>query len=144
MGVLNRLARPLLGCAFIASGIETLLDPGPMTHGAREVGLDRLTGLEAATMTRSAAAAQVTAGLLLATNRAPRLSALVLAGTVVPTTYAGHPFWTETDKQVRGRERAQFVKNLGLLGGLLASVSSGRSRRRAHRRKGHHLPLPTS
>jgi len=140
MGFLNRLGRPLLGSAFVVRGVETLLDPGPLTHGAREVGLNRLTGVDAGTAARSAAAAQVAAGLLLAANRAPRLSALVLIGTVAPTTYAGHPFWRETDKQSRGQQRSQFVKNLGLLGGLLATMSSGRSSRR---RKGHRLSLPT-
>jgi uncharacterized membrane protein YphA (DoxX/SURF4 family) len=43
----------------------------------------------------------------------------VLAGTLVPTTLAGHRFWEELDEDARNMQMAQFAKNLGLLGGLL-------------------------
>ena len=39
-------------------------------------------------------AIQAACGLLLALGMAPRLSALVLAGSMIPTTLAGHRFWT--------------------------------------------------
>ena len=41
-------------------------------------------------------------GALLATGRMPRLASTLLAGALVPTTYAGHPFWKETDPERRG------------------------------------------
>jgi uncharacterized membrane protein YphA (DoxX/SURF4 family) len=65
----------------------------------------------------------------------PRLAALALAASLVPTTYAGHPFWGETDKQVRGQQRTHFVKNLGLLGGLLLTAGEPRKRRSSRRRR---------
>jgi uncharacterized membrane protein YphA (DoxX/SURF4 family) len=65
----------------------------------------------------------VVGGLALATGRLPRLSALVLAGSLVPTTVVGHPFWAESEPTVRTGQRVHFAKNLGLLGGLLLAVA---------------------
>ena len=128
MGIVRRLAHPLLGSVFVTTGVETLLDPGPRIQRARESGLDRQVPYDAASLVRTSAALQILGGAMLVTNRAPRLGALVLAVTLVPSTYAGHPFWTETDKQVRAQQRAHFAKNLGLLGGLLATVAERRKR----------------
>jgi putative oxidoreductase len=62
------------------------------------------------------AGAQVAAGTLLAIGKLPRLAALVLIGSAVPTTYAGHRFWELDDKQTRAQQRIHFLKNLGLIG----------------------------
>jgi hypothetical protein len=67
-------------------------------------------------------AAQVLGGLALATGKGRRLGAGLLAASLVPTTVAGHPFWQETDKQAKQVQRVQFMKNLGLLGGLLLAA----------------------
>ena len=61
-------------------------------------------------------------GALLATGRVPRLASTLLAGSLVPTTIAGHPFWRETDPVKKQQQRVQFLKNLGLLGGLLLAA----------------------
>ena len=134
MGLSRRLAQPLLAATFVAGGIETLLDPGPRIERAREAGADDLPSGNAATLTRVNAAVQVSAGTMLATNRAPRLSALALAASLLPTTYSGHQFWSETDKQTRQQQRTHFLKNLGLFGGLLVTALD-RTRRQslAHR-----------
>ena len=55
---------------------------------------------------------QVTAGTLLALGKLPRLAALVPAGSLVPTTYAGHQFWNEVDDEDRAKQQIQFLKNL--------------------------------
>ena len=65
------------------------------------------------------AGAQLLAAAALATGRAPRLSATVLAASLVPTTLAGHAFWDETDPQAKATQRLQFMKNTSILGGLL-------------------------
>ncbi len=71
-------------------------------------------------------AVQLAAGTLLALGRFPRLSALVIAGTLVPTTAAGHRFWETEDKQDRAQQRTHFLKNLSMFGGLLiASADTG-------------------
>lgn len=38
---------------------------------------------------------------------------------MLPTTVAGHPFWEIDDPAKRSQQRVQFLKNLGILGGLL-------------------------
>ena len=62
------------------------------------------------------------AGLALATGRLPRLSSLILAGTLVPTTLAGHRFWEKSDSGERQAQQIQFTKNLSMLGGLLIAA----------------------
>jgi uncharacterized membrane protein YphA (DoxX/SURF4 family) len=61
----------------------------------------------------------VVAGVALAFGIAPRGMSAVLAGLLVPTTLAGHPYWTETDPKARAQQRTQFLKNVCMLCGLL-------------------------
>ncbi len=68
---------------------------------------------------------QVTAGVMLAAGIVPRLAAAVLAGSLVPTTLAGHRFWAEEDARARATQRIQFLKNVAMLGGLLLVVAGG-------------------
>src|ERR1700746_1728337 len=78
---------------------------------------------------RANAAVQVLAGALLATGRLPRLSALALAGSLIPTTLAGHSYWKIEDPNARKIQRIQFHKNLAMIGGLLfAALDQPRSR----------------
>ena len=68
---------------------------------------------------------QATTGAALATGRGRRLGALLLAGTIVPSTIAKHPFWTVQDPEQRAQDRSHFLKNVSLLGGvLIASVDT--------------------
>jgi uncharacterized membrane protein YphA (DoxX/SURF4 family) len=116
--VLRRLARPLLGLAFIDSGVSALRDDGRRAERARALGVE-----DAQQATRAMAAVQIGAGALLALNKLPRLSALVLAATVLPDAVTGHAFWAEQDKLARSTERTLFTRDLGLLGGLLVAVA---------------------
>jgi putative oxidoreductase len=68
-------------------------------------------------------AVQCVAGSMLAMGWFPRLSAAVLAGTLVPTTLAGHRYWEIEDKQERAQQRIHFLKNLTMLGGLLIAAA---------------------
>jgi uncharacterized membrane protein YphA (DoxX/SURF4 family) len=104
---------------------------------------------ETITLVRLNALAQIGAGLALATGRAPRLSATVLAASLVPTTAAGHRYWEESDPTQRANQKIHFFKNVSMLGGLLlASVDTEgkpgvawRARRAAKdaRREARHL-----
>ena len=67
-------------------------------------------------------ALKVAAGGLLAFGRFPRLSALALAGSLVPTTIAGHAFWKESDPAKRKQQRVHLIKNVTMLGGLLIAA----------------------
>jgi uncharacterized membrane protein YphA (DoxX/SURF4 family) len=59
------------------------------------------------------------AGITLASGRAPRLSAAVLAATLVPSTVTDHRFWEEQDPAARSNQRIHFFKNVSMLGGLM-------------------------
>ena len=124
------LARPLLSAIFVSGGIETLRNPAPRVETAAPVvpGIANRLGLpeDPDLLVRLNAGAQVAAGTLLAIGKLPRLAALVLIGSAVPTTYAGHRFWELDDKQTRAQQRIHFLKNLGLIGGLmLAALDTG-------------------
>ncbi len=66
-------------------------------------------------------AVQMAAGACLAAGWFPRLAALTLAGTLVPTTAAGHRFWEAEDAD-RAQQRIHFLKNLSMFGGLLIAA----------------------
>jgi len=71
-------------------------------------------------------AVQLAGGALLTMGWLPRLSAVAIAASLVPTTAAGHRFWEYEDPQERAQQRIQFLKNLSMLGGLLmAAADSG-------------------
>ena len=120
--MLRFLARPLLGATFVVAGVEALRETDRRRQQARS--LSGSLGLgDPDTVMKAVAGTQIGAGLMLATGRMPRLSALALALTVVPDAVTGHAFWTEQDKQQKHVQRGLFVRDLGLLGGLLVSVA---------------------
>ena len=62
---------------------------------------------------------------MLAAGFLPRVGAMAIAATLVPTTLAGHPFWKEEDPAKRKAQRIQFLKNMAMMGGvLLAAVDT--------------------
>jgi uncharacterized membrane protein YphA (DoxX/SURF4 family) len=90
--------------------------------------LDRFTDRQ---LVRANAAVHMTAGAALAAGIAPVASATALTGSLVPTTLAAFPFWTQPDGPQRVRQQGDFLKNLALAGGLLAVVvGDGRHTRR--------------
>jgi uncharacterized membrane protein YphA (DoxX/SURF4 family) len=120
------LARPLLSAIFVSGGVETLRNPAPRVEKAAPVlpGITKTLGLpnDPDLLVKVNAGAQVGAGLLLAAGKVPRLASLVLIGSAIPTTYAGHRFWELDDKQTRAQQRIHFLKNLGLIGGLMLAA----------------------
>jgi uncharacterized membrane protein YphA (DoxX/SURF4 family) len=81
--------------------------------------------LDTKQLVRINGAVQVVGGAMLATGRLPRLAALALATSLVPTTIAGHRFWEESDPLQRSNQRIHFLKNLSMIGGmLLASMDT--------------------
>ncbi|MFI5495498.1 DoxX family protein [Actinoplanes sp. NPDC051859] len=123
-------ARAMLGAIFVVSGARIALNPDSKVDQAKRVTdqvgpliekLDTRLPSDARTLVRLKAASDVAAGLMLATGRFTRPAALVLAAGIVPTTVAGHPFWS-MPKQEREQHQIHFLKNLGLLGGLLLAA----------------------
>lgn len=118
MSPIRGLARPLLASIYVIDGAAALRAPGGRVDAARAAGLsepEKLVQINAATM--------LVGGLTLATGRLPRLSALALAGTLVPTTHVGHAFWSEKDPAAKQAQQTQFLKNLSMLGGLLLAAN---------------------
>src|SRR4051794_38165674 len=108
----------MLGATFIAAGTDALRDGDRRARKAGALGVG-----DAKTMTRAVAGTQIGAGALLALGRFPRLTSLALAATVVPDAVTGHAFWSEQDKQDKQVQRNLFIRDVGLLGGLLVSIA---------------------
>ncbi|MCX5206417.1 DoxX family protein [Streptomyces sp. NBC_00237] len=128
MALIRRIARPLLASVFISGGIGTLRRPEQVAPEAEPVAVPlgrRIPKLPAdpEQLVRINGAVQLGAGTLLALGRFPRLAAFALAGTLVPTTLAGHRFWEEKDPEAKAQQRDHFLKNLSLVGGLLVTAA---------------------
>ncbi|WP_280719944.1 hypothetical protein [Kitasatospora sp. MAP5-34] len=51
------------------------------------------------------------------------MSALALAVTLVPVTWAGHASGRPRNEQERAQQRIHFLKNLSMFGGLLITAA---------------------
>jgi uncharacterized membrane protein YphA (DoxX/SURF4 family) len=127
MVVLRAIARPLLASIFIVQGYDTFRHPEKVATRAEPVITplaERFPAVPAKPedAVRLNGAVQVAAGTMLALGRWPRLSALALAATLVPTTLAGHRFWEAEDDATKAQQRIHFLKNTSMLGGLLIAV----------------------
>jgi len=111
----RRAGQAALGVMFVKLGADAARSPGPRVEKAAALGLP----LDAELAVRANGAAMVLGGAALILNKLPRLAALGLVGSMVPTTLAGHPFW-ELEGAERKAQEIQFYKNLALTGGLLA------------------------
>ena len=133
MTLTRLIARPLIASTFVLGGMNALKNAPQLAPKARKV-TDKVVPLaqkavpaapiptDPQTLIRLNAATQIAAAAAFATGRAPRLSAMVLAGTLVPTTVAGHAFWAESDPMAKQQQKLHFTKNASLLGGLLLAA----------------------
>jgi putative oxidoreductase len=130
--LVRRIARPLLAAPFIYGGISTLRKPQDRVPGARPV-VEKITATadkqlpvqlprDVEQWVKADAAIKVAAGTLFGLGRFPRLTALILSASIVPTTLAGHRFWEHNDPTERFGQISNFLKNTGLLGGLLLAA----------------------
>lgn len=128
MSALRDVARPMLASIFVAQGMQTFQDPqrvamlaepivGPLKQRVPAVSGDTEQ------VVRINGAVQAAAGTLLGLGVLPRLAALAIAGTLVPTTIAGHRFWEIQDPKERGMQRIHFLKNVTMMGGLLLAIA---------------------
>jgi uncharacterized membrane protein YphA (DoxX/SURF4 family) len=119
-----------MAAVFVQGGIDVLRNPGPRAQRIRPV-TDSLPDAlplpgDPEQLVKLNAAVHVVFGGLLALNKLPRLSAAVLAASLVPTTVAGHRFWEEEDPQAKAMQRVHFMKNLAMLGGLIVAATDRR------------------
>jgi uncharacterized membrane protein YphA (DoxX/SURF4 family) len=130
MTPVHTTARAMLAGIFVASGAKALTNPDPLVPAARPVAdrvgpvlvkVHKQAPADARTLVQLGGAIQFIGGLLLLTGLR-RPAALALAGSVVPTSLAAHRFWEYHDETLRQHHQVQFLKNLGLLGGLLLAA----------------------
>ncbi|MGY4102691.1 DoxX family membrane protein [Nocardia sp. R16R-3T] len=136
--LLRRFARPLLATTFVADGVDALVHPEPRAQAASALvqqGQQSLPDKIAAklpsdpgTFVRINAITQVSAGVLLALGKFPRLASLTLAATVIPATVSEQDFWAEKDPERKAAKRTAFLKDVSLLGGLIIASADTEGR----------------
>ena len=151
--LVRRIARPLLSTWFVGEGLDAVTRPA--AHVARTQAawqqLDNRLDLPAAPSTaqltalvRAHGAAMIVAGAMLATGRAPRAAALMLAALTVPLAVVTQPFGpaarvvaTASDTAGGGeRRRMSFGRGFGATGGVsTAQVADGGADRGALRER---------
>lgn len=147
MGPLRLLARPMLSAIFVSGGVAQLTDPAghapvardvtqPLLDAAADSDVD-VPATDTTQLVQLNGLAQVVGGLLLAAGKLPRLAALLLAGTLVPTTLAAHRFWEERDPEEKQAQQVHFFKNVSLLGGLLIATMDREGKPSLAWRSGH-------
>lgn len=154
--LLRRIARPMFASWFLSEGMDALRHPAAHATIAREsvrtvanaVPRGALGGAlvrfrspsdrNITRLVRAHGAATAGAALLLATGRAPRASALALAGLTLPVAAASAPRRSRgsagsggaagTDRAARKARRERFVRSLAFAGGalLVAADTAGR------------------
>lgn len=112
------LARVLLSLPFVLLGWEAYQEPGRRAQAAEAIGIP-----EPQLAVKANGLTMVAAGIAMALGIFPRLAALTLIGSLVPTTYAGHRFWEFDETAQRTNQRIHFLKNVSMIGGLLAVVA---------------------
>ncbi|MEV6362205.1 DoxX family protein [Nocardia asteroides] len=116
-------ARILTGATYAVLGWDAARNPGQRV----DIAASTLTAIRKAVplpdddevVVRSNGAVQAAAGTMLAVGIFPRAAASLLAISMVPTTVAGHAFWTVDDPAARKQQRVQLLKNLAMIGGLI-------------------------
>lgn len=124
----------MLASIFVSGGVDAVRNPASKTPGAEGVvpqiagAVPALEDVDTETLVKINGGVQIAAGALLAMGRLPRLSALALAASIVPTTAAGHRFWEADDQLQRSQQRTHFLKNTSILGGLLLAAADTEGR----------------
>ncbi|MGN6088566.1 MAG: DoxX family protein [Actinomycetales bacterium] len=131
MPLVRRLARPLLAASYVYNGLDAVRHPQDKVANAKPVldvlgpklGLSSLNA-DPAQLIRLNGATHVAAGSLLALGKLPRLSALVLAVSSIPTIWADNAFWRASPSE-KPQVTHEFFKSLSAMGGLwLAAVDT--------------------
>jgi uncharacterized membrane protein YphA (DoxX/SURF4 family) len=130
--LVRRIARPMLAAPFVVLGIDAFRHPDKRAPIAKSV-VDKVTEVadkqlpvqvpkDPEQWVRINAGVMVGSGALYGLGRLPRLNALLLTGSLVPTTLAGHRFWEFDEPMQRQQQLIHFMKNLGLVGALLLAA----------------------
>jgi len=130
--MLKFLARAAISSVLIYGGQASVRAPGGRGVAVQKLSAKAgitLDDAEAATVVKLNGAVMVGAGATFALGILPRLSAVALIGSLVPTTIGGHAFWEQEDPAARSAHQIHFLKNVGLIGGLLMFLAGGKGRK---------------
>jgi uncharacterized membrane protein YphA (DoxX/SURF4 family) len=127
MSLARRAARAALAASFISGGIDQIRNPQPKVGPASPIAkpiADRVPQLpnDPESLVKLDGAIKVVGGLGMIFGPFARPAALLLAGSLIPTTLAGHRFWETTDPEQKVSDRVEFFKNVSLVGGLLVTA----------------------
>lgn len=130
MSLVRRIARPLLAAPFIVEGLRTIqtperdIDVYPQAFQALDSAVEKSSApsfVTARTVLQASGAVAVAAGVMYATNRAPRAAAVALLATTTVGWAGRKKVW-----ELKGEERMQEIQAIltdaGLLGGLLLAA----------------------
>jgi putative oxidoreductase len=116
------LGRVAVAAIFLISGTAKLVDVSGTAAHMSAVGIPYPE-----TLAMFAGVAEILGALSLAFGALTRIGALGLILFMIPTTLLFHNFWVfEGDEQ--RLQMVQFLKNIGLIGGLMMLVSFGPGR----------------
>jgi len=133
MSLLRTAARTMLASYFVYNGIKTVREPQelvpstqpladavvPLVQKVAPPQVVELVPTDTVTLVRANGVAQIVGGIALATGKARRLGALILAGTVAPQTIARHDFWTAKDPEEKQSKLQGFLADVALVGSVL-------------------------
>jgi uncharacterized membrane protein YphA (DoxX/SURF4 family) len=120
---LRGLARTLLAGTFVVGGLRAWNRSSALAERADSVTAPVRSragrSVDTEQVVQVTAAVQIVGGALFALGVWPRLLALVLGASLVPTAVSDHAFWEAGDDEERARRQTLFLNDAGLLGGLL-------------------------
>ena len=129
MNILRAFARPMLATSFVLDGIDALTRPARHVERFEKVsplleraGLPPVLTSDARILTRACGAVTVAAGLGLATSRAPRTCAAVLAALNLPLTLINNPVWAVKGRQARAEALSGLARGSAVGAGLLLAA----------------------
>ena len=114
------VAEVLLALVFLLGGLSTWRNPQPRAAQLAKFGLPLPTVL-----VRLNAAVMLVAGAALALNIEAAAGKCRSGDRSRPTTVVGHAFWM-AEGNARQEQLAHFIKNVAVLGGLVAMTIAAR------------------
>lgn len=119
--MIRHLCRALMAGVFIYSGLSALIQRvrggDAPAEDADAVSLPGVPDEQVETVLLASSAVQLVGGSMLLMDRAPRTTALALAGSLLPSTIGEHAFWSASPGD-RDAELRRFLTNMALFGGL--------------------------
>jgi putative oxidoreductase len=120
------IARTLIAGIFVVGGWDSLQHPKEKTGPAQQAGVPVAEKVGMTTdpveLVKLSGAVQLVGGVMLALGWLPRVVALALGATLVPTTVGTHRFWEIDDPDERKTQMLHALKNASIMGGLLMTA----------------------